>query len=593
MGRRLNNSTGGLPASRKLTAGGTETFIQAGQVVQLAGTGPYTVILPNPAPYAGVNTYYFNNSGASITLQTPSGVFNGPGGNGTSSVIIEDGFTLAIQSDGSNFYTQWENMPDKTGSDGAVLTSSGVAGGLYWGSTALTGSESLGTFNKNSTLSLDLIAEGLVATSLPDPVTFAAVETLPLSLSLSSSGVISGSLSAATQSSYTLKIQATQGTVIKRFNMALGVSLTNAVPAWSTGSNLGSTTVSAGSTLSKTVTATVGSGSITYALVSGQFPAGTSINSSNGVISGTQTDNVGSYTYNFTVSATANGFAVTRAFTWAQTITPPVGQQLYFGTTNSAGGQSAYTWVAPGGVTTVSVAAIGAGGGGYYGWAVCGGAGGALTWANGIPVSPGSSYTIQTGRGGCWSQSGGGCSCFPNVMSANGGRCGCCPGCCYINTSAISGNAGGASGTPAYPNTAGGGGAGGGYAGNQCRYSNSGYSGCHGGAGNAAAVHSSTYGSGGGGGTGILGQGNNGTCGNGGYSHQTGSGGRDGSGGTCGKNGEPWSNGQGNGHACGGCFGGGGGGGGTSHGGGWGGPGAVRIMWGSGRAYPSTNTGDQ
>ena len=38
MGRRLNNSTGGLPASRKLTAGGTETFIQAGQVVQLAGT---------------------------------------------------------------------------------------------------------------------------------------------------------------------------------------------------------------------------------------------------------------------------------------------------------------------------------------------------------------------------------------------------------------------------------------------------------------------------------------------------------------------------------------------------------------------------
>jgi len=593
MGRRLNNSTGGLPASRKITGAHTETFIQAGQVVQLAGSGPYTVNLPNPSPYAGVNTYYWNNSGGDITLQTPSGVFDGPGGNLTSSHVIEDGFTVAVQSDGTNFYTQWENMPDKTGSEGAVLTSSGVSGGLYWGSTAIQGAENIGTYNKNSTLNIDLIADGYVTTSLPDPVTFIATEALPLSLSLSSSGVISGSLSGATQSSYPIKIEAQQGTVIKRFNMTLGVSLTNAVPVWSTGSNLGSSTVSAGSTLSKTVTATVGSGSITYSLASGSFPGGTTLNSSNGVISGSSTDAVGSYTYNFTINATANGFTISRAFTWSTTINPPVGQQLYYGTTNNSGGESTYTWVAPAGVSTVSVAAIGAGGGGYYGWAVCGGAGGALTWANGIPVTPGQSYTIKAGRGGCWSQSGGGCSCFPGVMQANGGRCGCCPGCCSISGSGYTGSAGGASGTPAYPNTAGGGGAGGGYAGNQCRYSNSGYTGCHGGGGNATAVHSSTYGSGGGGGTGINGQGNNGTCGNGGYSHQTGSGGRGGSGGTCGKPGEPWSNGRGNGHACGGCFGGGGGGGGTSHGGGWGGPGAVRIMWGSGRAYPSTNTGDQ
>lgn len=593
MGRRLNNSTGGLPASRKITGAHTETFIQAGQVVQLAGSGPYTVSLPNPSPYAGVNTYYWNNSGGDITLQTPSGVFDGPGGNLTSSHVIEDGFTVAVQSDGTNFYTQWENMPDKTGSEGAVLTSSGVSGGLYWGSTAIQGAENIGTYNKNSTLNIDLIADGYVTTSLPDPVTFVANEALPLSLNLSSSGVISGSLSSATQSTYPIKIEAQQGTVIKRFTMTLGVSLTNSVPVWSTGSNLGSTTVSAGNTLSKTVTATVGSGSITYSLASGQFPGGTTLNSSNGVISGSSTDAVGSYTYNFTINATANGFTISRAFTWSTTINPPVGQQLYYGTTNNSGGESTYTWVAPPGVSTVSVAAIGAGGGGYYGWAVCGGAGGALTWANGIPVTPGSSYTIKAGRGGCWSQSGGGCSCFPGVMQANGGRCGCCPGCCSISGSGYTGSAGGASGTPAYPNTAGGGGAGGGYAGNQCRYSNSGYTGCHGGGGNATGHHSSTYGTGGGGGTGINGQGNNGTCGNGGYSHQTGSGGRGGSGGTCGKPGEPWSNGRGNGHACGGCFGGGGGGGGTSHGGGWGGPGAVRIMWGSGRAYPNTNTGDQ
>tara|TARA_B110000503_G_scaffold12801_1_gene17426 strand:+ start:12604 stop:14385 length:1782 start_codon:yes stop_codon:yes gene_type:complete len=593
MGRRLNNSTGGLPASRKITGAITETFIQAGQVVQLTGSGPYTVVLPNPAPYAGVNTYYWNNSGGDVTLTTPSGVFNGPSGKGTNATIIEDGFTLAVASDGTNYFTQWENMPDKTGSSGAVLTSSGVDGGLYWGSTALTGADTLGTFNKNSTLSIDLIAEGIVSTTLPDPVTFTAFEALPLSLSISSAGVVSGSLSAATLPSYTLKIEAAQGSVIKRFNFELGVSLTNAVPTWSTASNLGTSTFGAGSAISKTVTATVGTGSITYTLSSGQYPAGTSLNAGNGVISGTSSDSVGSYTYNFTVGATANGFTVYRAFTWSLVVNPPIGQAIYTGVTNTAGDQSYYTWVAPAGVSTVSVAAIGAGGGGYYGWAVCGGAGGALTWANGIPVTPGSSYTIAVGRGGCWSQSGGGCSCFPNIMAANGGRCGCCPGCCYINTGAITGNAGGASGTPAYPDTAGGGGGGGGYAGNQCRYSNSGYTGCHGGGGNANSHHSSTYGTGGGGGTGIYGQGNNGTCGNGGYSHSTGGGGGQGSNGTCGKPGEPWNNGQGNGWSCGGCFGGGGGGGGTSHGGGWGGPGAVRIIWGNGRAYPSTNTADQ
>lgn len=265
---------------------------------------------------------------------------------------------------------------------------------------------------------------------------------------------------------------------------------------------------------------------------------------------------------------------------------PPRGQALYEGTQPSQnGGTQSFSWTAPSGVNTVSVVAIGAGGGGYYGWAVCGGAGGGLTYSNNISVSPGSSYTLQLGNGGCWSQNSGGYSCFPGIIGG-GGFCGCCTGCGCV------GSSGGGPGTITFPNTAGGGGGGGGYGPNQCWYSNSGHTGCYGGGGSANSHHSSTYGTGGGGGTGIYGQGANGSCGRPDYSHTTGGGGGGGSGGTCGQPGEPWSNGQGHGYNCGGNYGGGGGGSGTSHGGGYGGRGAVRIVWpGNTRSFPTTDVG--
>jgi hypothetical protein len=332
--------------------------------------------------------------------------------------------------------------------------------------------------------------------------------------------------------------------------------------------------------------------SVSYSLISGSVPAGMSL-ASNGLLSGTPSA-TSNTTYTFTLRATGGSPTqnVDRAFTFYLIIPPPVGQILYEGSQSGTnGGVTAYTWVAPAGVSTVSVAVIGAGGGGYYGWAVCGGSGGGMAWGAGIPVTPGSSYTVQVGDGGCWSGNGGGYSCFPNFMGG-GGRCGCCQGCCAYGGSYTA--ACGSSGMVAYPDTAGGGGGAGGYGPTNCNAATSGYRGCYGGGGSATSHHSSTHGTGGGGGTGILGQGTDGACGNPGTGHGTSGGaGQGGSGGTCGKYGEPYSNGQGNGFACGGNYGGGGGGGGTGQGGGWGGKGAVRIIWGPGRSYPSTGTANQ
>jgi hypothetical protein len=64
-----------------------------------------------------------------------------------------------------------------------------------------------------------------------------------------------------------------------------------------------------------------------------------------------------------------------------------------------------YTWVAPEGVTSVSVVAIGGGASGTYVRSTSsaqrnGGNGGALAWKNNIDVIPGQSYTVVVGNGG-------------------------------------------------------------------------------------------------------------------------------------------------------------------------------------------------
>jgi hypothetical protein len=67
-----------------------------------------------------------------------------------------------------------------------------------------------------------------------------------------------------------------------------------------------------------------------------------------------------------------------------------IGQEIY--TTPGT-----YTWVAPGGVTSVSVVCVGGGGNGANVSSGAGGGGGALSYGNNIAVTPGSSYTVVVG----------------------------------------------------------------------------------------------------------------------------------------------------------------------------------------------------
>ena len=253
-----------------------------------------------------------------------------------------------------------------------------------------------------------------------------------------------------------------------------------------------------------------------------------------------------------------------------------------------------------------------------------GGYGGGLGWKNNISVTPGQTYTVVVGSGGTPPASNlsndqggdGGDSYFVNATTVKGeGGSGGLPGsdssvvfqmaeAGYVGDGGGYGGRGGVgqdfTGSP--NNTSGGGGGAGGYSGNggdggdadapSTYTSGDAGSGGAGGGGSSAGISGAGHriGSGGGGGVGLLGEGSSGTftstptSGSGTYGGKGGSGGADAAD-------NPWS--SGNGYlpgSDGGLYGGGGGGQAMSYGARPGAGGAVRIMWGPGRLYPSSNT---
>lgn len=265
----------------------------------------------------------------------------------------------------------------------------------------------------------------------------------------------------------------------------------------------------------------------------------------------------------------------------------------------AAPGQQAYTtpgtysFIVPTGVTTICAVLVGAGATGSSNF---GGAGGSLRYINNLPVTPGETLTVFVGAGGGYGTTGPttikrGTDTLLLASSNNTGGYWANPE--IINPSTPTGagpyggtvgggNGGSGAGTGGY--AASGGGGAGGYSGNGGNGSSSGTgssgSGGAGGGGGGWSGQSNWFG-GGGGGVGILGQGTNGGGGG------TYAGGGGGSGGT---DGDSYKLNQ---VARGGAYGGGGGGGGNlsmTAGYSPGGNGAARIIWGSGRSFPSTNT---
>jgi hypothetical protein len=338
-----------------------------------------------------------------------------------------------------------------------------------------------------------------------------------------------------------------------------------------------------------------------YAVTSGTLGNTATVSQADNVFTitpSTDENNAGEFSITFTASDGINTDTSTSVFTLS--FYPDPGQQEY--TTPGT-----YSWTAPAKVRYVSVVCVGGGGAGQIFTSYSsGGGGGGLGWKNDIPVTPGNTYTVVVGAGGIKKSASnttqapsGEDSYFidTSTVMGGGGEGGRYTGNNLINVARGGtyvgdggGNGGdggppvGTSGTTAY--AYGGGGAGGysgdgGYGG---MYNQAGQPGQGGGGGAGGGGGSADY-AGGGGGVGIYGEGTSGTGGNGSTSNAF-----PGFGGSGGDNGN---NGIANVPTTGGNYGGGGGGAdGVLAEGGAGGSGAVRIIWGRDRAFPSTSTED-
>ena len=125
---------------------------------------------------------------------------------------------------------------------------------------------------------------------------------------------VSAAFTITTDATYFLRLENPDGNAVRSSSALLTVS---DAPAWTTSAgSLGSN--AAGSSVSYTVAAT---GATSFSKTTGTFPGGVSLNTSTGVISGTESGATAETTYSFTIRATdAEGQTADRAFSITITV---------------------------------------------------------------------------------------------------------------------------------------------------------------------------------------------------------------------------------------------------------------------------------
>jgi len=120
--------------SQTATTSSGATTISApaqGYIQTLTGTAPFTVAIPDPRLYPGIEQVYYNNTTGTgiVTLSTVSGSFVGSGSSGTSTQTFPTGTTITLVSDGANYIiTNEDGGPTvaTTGTFSGTLTANGT-----------------------------------------------------------------------------------------------------------------------------------------------------------------------------------------------------------------------------------------------------------------------------------------------------------------------------------------------------------------------------------------------------------------------------------------------------------------------------------
>ncbi|MDN2695045.1 putative Ig domain-containing protein [Janthinobacterium sp. SUN073] len=319
-------SSGSLPAGLTLsssgllsgtpTAGGSFTLsVQAADAHAFTGTQSYTLAvssatvsltpatLPNPTAEAaytatltaagGTAPYTYSVSSGSLpaglSLNTATGVLSG-------TTNVAGSFTFSLRASDSS---------TGTGAPFSATNSYTVSVGAP---TITVTPNTLPAASVATAYSQQLTASGGVA---PYAYTVSS-GSLPAGLTLSSSGLLSGTPTAG--GSFTLSVQAADAhafTGTQSYTLAVSSATVSLTPA-----TLPNPTAEAAYTA--TLTAAGGTAPYTYSVSSGSLPAGLSLNTATGVLSGT-TNVAGSFTFSLRASDSSTGtgapFSATNSYT--------------------------------------------------------------------------------------------------------------------------------------------------------------------------------------------------------------------------------------------------------------------------------------
>ncbi len=572
--------------------------------------------------YPGDDTAASTAGGQTITL-TGSGFATGASilinGSAVSVVTVVDNQTITFTSPAASAGSYVLYVINTDGGTGIAIPGIQYSGVPAWSSPA---AGSIGTIYEAASVSTSFVATG------DAPVSYSVYSgSLPSGVSLNTStGALTGTAPATSSSTtYNFTIRATDNEQ-QDTDRAFSLTINPDVVTWSSPAAGATISGAVGTSSTTTLSATSAAGrSITY--TANALPSGLTLSSN--TISGTPTSG-GTTTVLLTATAATTNRSATRTISY-DISSSPVGQVAY----TTAG---TYSWTAPAGVTSVCVVCIGGGdagradstgGGDSYFINTSTVKGGGATRSSGEARggtyvgdgggNGGGSGSFMTGGGGAGGYSGNGgrggdYATSPTAGSGGGGG----GGATYSGTSSAPYSAGGGGGTSilglgsngsagtAGSNAGGIGGSGGGNGGFATSVATSGGQGGRkttDGTTSTDGASGSAYSTSGGAG-GTTGGGQGGGAGSGTYACGGGGGGAFGGGGGAGGEGSRaggggglgWKNniavtpGQnytvvvGAGASASSTAGNGAGAGGAS--------GAVRIIWGAGRAFPSTNTGD-
>ena len=172
------------------------------------------------------------------------------------------------------------------------------------------GNVGIGTTSPASKLHVDGANSGGAIVTIHNTAGSSSADTVTFNSATS----ISAAFTISTDGTYFLRIENPDGNAVRSSTALLTVS---DAPAWTTSAgSLGSN--AAGSSVSYTVAAT---DATSFAKTSGTFPGGVSLDTSTGVISGTESGATAETTYSFTITATdAEGQTADRAFSITITV---------------------------------------------------------------------------------------------------------------------------------------------------------------------------------------------------------------------------------------------------------------------------------